>query len=166
MYLEETASMAAPDVFLALAGRRTQPTPLDEGGPMLKPGDRVSYKGQTRTVTDDYGPTFYPRYALDDDSLVNAEDVVPAPWDRPRQTTAFRVRPYSVKETGNPMDRELVAALESFVGAMDATGGVIIDRHGLACPVADPDWIDLGEAYLQACRALGREPVQADGDGS
>ena len=64
------------------------------------------------------------------------------------------------------MDRELVAALESFVDAIEATGGVIIDHQGLACPVPDPDWIDLGEAYLHACRALGREPVQGDGDES
>jgi hypothetical protein len=27
---------------------------------MLKPGDKVTYRGQTRIVTDDYGPTFYP----------------------------------------------------------------------------------------------------------
>lgn len=25
------------------------------------------------------------------------------------------------------------------------------------CPVADPEWSDLGEAYMQACRVLGRE---------
>jgi hypothetical protein len=60
------------------------------------------------------------------------------------------------------MDRELAAALESFIGAIEATGGVVIDHKGLACPVADPDWIDLGDAYLQACRALGREPGQTD----
>jgi hypothetical protein len=64
------------------------------------------------------------------------------------------------------MDREIVAALGCFVEAVEATGGVLIDHQGLACPVADPDWIDLGEAYLHACRALGREPVQADRDGS
>jgi hypothetical protein len=137
---------------------------------MLKPGDRVTYKGQTRTVTDDYGPTFYPRYALDDDSLVNAEDVVPAqgdqPRQRPRQSTLIQASAHSVRGRGKPVDRELVAALQNFVGAIEATGGVIIDRKGLACPVADPGWIDLGEAYLQACRALGREPVQTDGDGS
>ena len=61
---------------------------------MLKPGDKVTYQGQIRIVTDDYGPTFYPRYALDDDSLVNAEDVVPAqsnrPGRHPKQTTSFR----------------------------------------------------------------------------
>jgi hypothetical protein len=137
---------------------------------MLKPGDRVSYKGQTRTVADDYGPTFYPRYALDDDSLVNAEDVVPAQGDRaghrPRQTASFQASAHSVRERGKPMDREIVAALGCFVEAVEATGGVLIDHKGLACPAADPVWIDLGEAYLHACRALRREPVQADGDES
>jgi hypothetical protein len=137
---------------------------------MLKPGDRVTYRGQTRTVTDDYGPTFYPRYALDGDSLVNAEDVVPAQADgagrHPRQTTALRASAHSIEEREKPLDRELVAALESFVEAMEAIGGVIIDRKGLTCPVAEPEWTDLGEAYLHACRALGREPVQLDGDES
>ena len=70
------------------------------------------------------------------------------------------------EERSKRMDRELVTALESFIGAIEATGGVFVDPKGYPCPVADPDWIDLGEAYLKACRALGREPVQADGEES
>jgi hypothetical protein len=64
------------------------------------------------------------------------------------------------------MDQELTKALECFVEAIEATGGIAIDGQGYACPVADPDWIDLGDAYLKACRALGRKPVQTEDENS
>lgn len=55
--------------------------------------------------------------------------------------------------------RELREALLTFVDCIDGTGGVIRDRKGYYRPVGDTDWIDLGDAYIQACTALGREPV-------
>jgi hypothetical protein len=66
-----------------------------QGNTMLKPGDRVTYQGHTRTVTDDYGPKFYPRYALDDGSLVSEEDVQPAQGGTPSAANA-------VPGEGNP----------------------------------------------------------------
>jgi hypothetical protein len=55
-------------------------------------------------------------------------------------------------------DDNLRAVLREFVSTIDATGGVMRLPSGLAAPVADEDWIDLGEVYLKACRALGCEP--------
>lgn len=50
-------------------------------------------------------------------------------------------------------------ALESFIWTINATGGVIEFRDGTVAPEADPEWIDLGDAYLTACRALGKTPL-------
>lgn len=49
-------------------------------------------------------------------------------------------------------------ALEEFVSAIDAVGGVCVDPKGYTVPVGDTDWVDLGEAYLSACNALDRNP--------
>ena len=57
------------------------------------------------------------------------------------------------KPTGDPA-RD---ALQAFVSTVEATGGVEED-NGIYTPVADSEWIDLGDAYVAACRALGREP--------
>lgn len=53
---------------------------------------------------------------------------------------------------------EMKAALLEFVQAIEATGGVVMDEQGYVTLVVDEDWIDLGEAYLSACKALRREP--------
>lgn len=53
----------------------------------------------------------------------------------------------------------LRAALEVFVDAIEATDGCTIDEIGNVHPVGDPEWIDLGDAYIDACAALGRKPV-------
>ena len=58
--------------------------------------------------------------------------------------------------------KDLEQALAQFVEAIEATGGVAREVSGLLAPVADPEWVDLGEAYARACAALGREPVVAD----
>lgn len=50
-------------------------------------------------------------------------------------------------------------ALLQFCETIEATGGVKEDVDGYTCPVIDDEWIDLGEAYLSACAALGREPM-------
>lgn len=54
------------------------------------------------------------------------------------------------------------AALAAFVDTIEATGGVNLqdfERSGLHAPEADPEWVDLGEAYIEACRVLGRVPL-------
>jgi hypothetical protein len=52
--------------------------------------------------------------------------------------------------------------LGQFVQTVDATGGVFRDESGCHAPLADPDWIDLGEAYVEACAALGRDIILAE----
>jgi hypothetical protein len=70
-------------------------------------------------------------------------------------------------------------ALEAFIRTIEATGGCVrpgrrtinhqgqeiveFDSH-FPVPSADEDWPDLAESYLQACRALGREPMLRDMD--
>jgi hypothetical protein len=70
-------------------------------------------------------------------------------------------------------------ALEAFIRTIEATGGCVrpgrrtinlqgqeiveFDSH-LPVPAAMEDWPDLAESYLQACRALGREPMLRDMD--
>ncbi len=51
-----------------------------------------------------------------------------------------------------------LVACRDFVDAIDATGGAVRFPDGFVAPDADHDWIDLGEAYLKACAALGRKP--------
>jgi hypothetical protein len=70
-------------------------------------------------------------------------------------------------------------ALEAFIRTIEATGGCIrpgrrtinlpgqeiveFDSH-FPVPATVEDWPDLAESYLQACRALGREPMLRDMD--
>jgi hypothetical protein len=70
-------------------------------------------------------------------------------------------------------------ALEAFIRTIEATGGCIrpgrrtinlqgqeiveFDGH-FPIPAAAEDWPDLADSYLQACRALGREPMLRDMD--
>ena len=71
------------------------------------------------------------------------------------------------------------AALEAFIGTIEATGGCvrpgrrtispdgqeIVEFEGhLPVPAADEDWADLADAYLRACRALDHEPMILDAD--
>jgi hypothetical protein len=56
------------------------------------------------------------------------------------------------------------AALWNFASTIEATGGVVEDQYGNTAPAADRDWLDLGEAYLEVCRALGREPLVEKSD--
>lgn len=52
----------------------------------------------------------------------------------------------------------LASALTKFCETIEITGGVRRTRKGHYEPVGDPSWIDLGDAYIEACGALGREP--------
>jgi hypothetical protein len=61
-------------------------------------------------------------------------------------------------------DDNLRAVLREFVETIDVTGGVLRLPSGLVAPAADEDWIDLGEVYLKACRALKRTPMLSDED--
>lgn len=54
----------------------------------------------------------------------------------------------------------MMNALATLCDAIENTGGVKKDDKGYHVPVADEDWIDLGEAYMRACGALGRKPVE------
>lgn len=50
-------------------------------------------------------------------------------------------------------------ALKEFCDDIDQTGGLVLHDEGCHyVPAASDDWIDLGETYLKACKALGREP--------
>lgn len=57
----------------------------------------------------------------------------------------------------------MLDACIALIKTINFTGGVVF-VDGLAAPVADPDWIDLGGAYITACDALGIEPIIAEED--
>ena len=74
---------------------------------------------------------------------------------------------------------ELRAARESLIRTIEATGGcvrpgrrtinvggqeIVEFESDSPVPAGDEDWPDLADAYLQACRALGREPMLRDMD--
>ena len=67
--------------------------------------------------------------------------------------------------SANPLNASpaaLARVLRLFVDTIDATGGVETDHDGSVSPVADPEWVDLGEAYIQACALLGAPVKIAD----
>lgn len=53
-------------------------------------------------------------------------------------------------------------ALAEFISAIDAVGGIVKEESGFYAPACDVMWIDLGEAYLKACTALGVEPLTGE----
>ncbi len=57
------------------------------------------------------------------------------------------------------------AVLLSFINDIQYTGGVKPDGNGCWSVIADEEWTDLGDTYVRACKALGREPkVVGDDD--
>ena len=50
--------------------------------------------------------------------------------------------------TGKSSDPKTQAPL-TFIDTIDVTGGIREQGDGTVAPIADGDWIDLGEAYLQ-----------------
>lgn len=62
-------------------------------------------------------------------------------------------------------DAQLTAsqkALLCLVDTVDATGGVVAFENGTHEPVGARDWVDLGDAYIEACKALQRGPKIAE----
>jgi hypothetical protein len=51
------------------------------------------------------------------------------------------------------------AALDDFIETIEATGGCVQEEGESLGPAGDPDWIDLADAYLRACAAIGRTPL-------
>jgi hypothetical protein len=81
--------------------------------------------------------------------------------------------------TGEPTVATMRAALESLIRTIEATGGcirpgrrtvnlageeVVEFESDLPVPAGDEDWPDLADCYLEACRALAREPMLRDMD--
>jgi hypothetical protein len=62
--------------------------------------------------------------------------------------------------TGTSSDPKIQALL-TFIDTIEVTGGIREQGDGMVVPIADEDWIDLGEAYLQACNALDHPPKYA-----
>lgn len=64
-----------------------------------------------------------------------------------------------MSEAGEQKRGKILAALHEFVDAITVTGGVFRNGKGLHEPFADREWIDLGEAYVNACEVLGIQAV-------
>jgi len=45
------------------------------------------------------------------------------------------------------------------ISTIENTGGIVGHEDGTFGPVGDPDWIDLADAYLAACKEEGRRPM-------
>jgi hypothetical protein len=71
-----------------------------------------------------------------------------------------------VEDTGtsSPKASAVVSkdAAQMLIETINATGGLTSLESGLYAPVADPDWIDLAEAYFQACLEKAVEAVITD----
>jgi len=67
----------------------------------------------------------------------------------------------------NPYDplKPYRRALTAFVSCIEATGGCTRDHDGYIVPMVDEDWSDLGDAYVEACAALDREPLITTSEG-
>lgn len=52
-----------------------------------------------------------------------------------------------------------MSAAQRLLDTINATGGCLQYPDGTVAPQGDPDWIDLGEAYLAACAELGAVPI-------
>jgi hypothetical protein len=53
-------------------------------------------------------------------------------------------------------------AAQQLIEAVNAAGGLISLPNGLWAPVGDSEWIELAEAYFQACLEKGVQPVLTD----
>lgn len=53
--------------------------------------------------------------------------------------------------------KTLEEVLRDFVSCVDVSGGVKTDRKGYTVPVADEEWVDLGQCYLDAVATLAHQ---------
>lgn len=60
-----------------------------------------------------------------------------------------------IHHLAQPADEQRSALME-LINTIDATGGLQVESER---PAGDPSWVDLGHAYLAACRALGKKPL-------
>ena len=58
------------------------------------------------------------------------------------------------------MATEAEDILAALIRTIDATGGLTKDETGNLVPVADTEWLDLADCYLDACELLGRTPMR------
>lgn len=65
--------------------------------------------------------------------------------------------PEKYKPLKDAMERRRRALL-SLIDTIDSTGGIIEPAEGMWYPAADEDWVDLAEAYVEACAALDTTP--------
>ncbi len=130
-----------------------------------------------------------PERSWDVETLERVSGVVedaglkPDPVRLPSSVVEGSATPRPPCPRGNDIEEPPVVAmrtaLEAFIRTIEATGGCIrpgrrtinlqgqeiveFDSH-FPVPAAVEDWPDLAESYLQACRALGREPMLRDMD--
>jgi len=71
-------------------------------------------------------------------------------------------KPDYLKQVVLPERNKFMKVIENFILTVEATGGVFCNRKGLYEPVGDREWIDLGDVYVEACRAIGHEPMIVD----
>jgi hypothetical protein len=84
----------------------------------------------------------------------------------PQETLQAQAAQLAASRKGRTMNARRPDAndvLRQLVDTVEATGGVGRDAKGYFYPLADPDGTDLGEVYVLACQALGREPRIQDG---
>ena len=82
-------------------------------------------------------------------------------------------------DSEGPPVNAMRTALEAFIRTIEATGGCVrpsrVDvgppedvtiefDESRPVPAGDEEWADLADAYILACRALGRDPVVHDAD--
>lgn len=52
------------------------------------------------------------------------------------------------------------SAVQRLIDTVESTGGVYRYASGNICgPVADPEWLDVADAYIAACAEVGKEPL-------
>ena len=64
------------------------------------------------------------------------------------------------------MARKYAAILGDLIETINNTGGIKRTNKGSPVPVTDAEWVDLGIAYVDACAALGEDPMEEKNDGA
>jgi hypothetical protein len=105
-------------------------------------------------------------FQFDSGKELPPDDVLPA--DLYRGLAAWiEVEAQQLKACGkpDPEPESLRSALDAFIATIENTGGLMnvgpeepTPRIDCLVPVADETWTDLADAYLNACKVLGRQP--------